>query len=90
MRSAGSPCMSCSRARAGRDTAINGDFDQSLAQQIAAPSAQVKEKRKLAFLDPHTDFPEGYGRDRGPIFLQRVCNGAASLRPQLEVAMLLP
>ena len=71
----------CQQARTCRDTTINGYLDHPPVQQITPPDTQVKQKIKSTLLNPHSDFPEGYGRDSSPIFLQRACNDAPSLRP---------
>ena len=78
------------KACPGRDPAIDGDFDQSLIEQIAAPGIDPKTQIKMAFLDPHADFPEGNGRNGHTAFLQRALKHAASSRPQPRVALLLP
>ena len=67
-RSAGSPCMSGRRPRAGSDSAIDRDLDESMVQQVAAPGIQIKVETKPAFLYLHTDFPERYYGNRGLAF----------------------
>ena len=69
------------KACPGRDPAIDGDFDQSLIEQIAAPGIDPKTQIKMAFLDPHANFPEGNGRNSHTAFLQRALKHAASSGP---------
>ena len=69
------------KAGAGRDCAIDGYLDQPLFQQVPAPSIRVKAEIEPALLDSHTDFPEGYGRNRSIAFLERALERAAGLRP---------
>jgi hypothetical protein len=48
------------KARAGGDSAIDWDLDESLVQQSVSPSIQIEVETKPALLQLHTDFPEGY------------------------------
>ena len=72
------------------DGSIHGYLDQSLIQKFAAPSVQVEQELKVAFLDSHADFPERYGRHCGLTTLKRVSNGESSSWSQPPVAALMP
>ena len=74
------------KAGAGRDLAIDRNLDEALFQLSPTPDVQIEAKVKPAFLDSHTDFPEGYGGNRGAAPLQCAVNLTASVGPQPPVS----
>lgn len=75
---------------AHRYYAVNRKFYHSMVKHVTPPSVKVKTQGQPAFLDLHTDFPEGYGRYRSLTFLQSILEHETHLRPQPSVTPLVP
>ncbi len=78
------------KRRSDRDLSIYGDLVHTLFQDVPAPGVHVEAEIELTFLNAHTDFPKGDGREREITLVEGSLERFPGSGPQPVVTKLMP